>query len=301
MSNKIKSDIQLLSASLIWGFAFVAQRAGMEHIGPFLFNGIRFLLGAAALIPFLVRISGDNENSDKQKFRLPPRLLFLGFLLFGGASLQQTGIVFTTAGKAGFITGLYVILVPILGIFLNKHSSLFTWLGALMASVGLYFLSITSDFSIATGDLLVLAGAFFWAFHVLTVDDLTAQIHPYWIAFVQFVICGLTSLLIAILFEDIFLGNILDAMIPILYAGILSSGIAYTLQIVAQKYAPPAHAAIILSLESPFAAIGGYMILNEMFTSRELAGSLLMLTGMILSQVRLFGKKKSKKQFQTEK
>lgn len=285
--ESLKYDSLLLLASLIWGTAFVAQRIGMEHITPFYFNGIRFLLGAMVLIPFIRFKTNSVVNPGPFWLGNPlqKEFVILGLLLTGGASLQQVGIVFTTAGKAGFITGLYVILVPICGILFNRKTSSSTWLGATMGIIGLYLLSIKQGFTIEKGDLLVLIGAFFWTFHVLAVDRFTKQFEPLLLAFWQFIMCGVISLVIAVFFEHITFPALLRATIPILYAGLLSVGTAYTLQVVAQKYAHPSHAAIILSLESPFAALAGYVILHEVLSSREMLGALLMVLGMIISQV----------------
>lgn len=291
-SSRWKSDGVLFLASLIWGFAFVAQRKGMEHIGPFLFNGLRFFLGAVVLVPFLKMRSGSFPLITSFKINFHKKFIILGLLLFGGASLQQVGIVTTTAGKAGFITGLYVILVPILGIFFSKKTHIYTWIGALLAVLGLYFLSIKSDLSIATGDLLVLVGAFFWASHVLMIDHLTQDNDPLWLAFTQFMICSLISMVVAVWKEPIVWDYIRQASVPILYAGILSSGVAYTLQVIGQKEAHPSHAAIILSLESPFAALGGWLLLHEHLTTREFMGSILMLAGMLVSQMYLIKNKR---------
>ena len=285
--KSLKSDLMLLLASFIWGTAFVAQRIGMQDVTPFFFNGVRFLLGAIVLIPFIHAKSAPAKEAHSCWLGNPfqKEFLILGLLLTGGASLQQVGIVFTTAGKAGFITGLYVILVPILGVFFNRKTRPSTWAGALMGIIGLYLLSVKEGFTVEKGDLLVLIGAFFWTFHVLAIDRFTKKHEPLHLAFWQFVMCGLISLAVAFLAENISLTALLKATIPILYAGVLSVAIAYTLQVVAQRHAHPSHAAIILSLESPFAALGGYIILNEVLNGREMAGAALMITGMIVSQL----------------
>jgi len=286
-TKRVKSDLILLLASSIWGTAFVAQRIGMQSFPPFLFNGIRFLLGALVLIPIIVL---RENNSSLRHWSisignpLQRQFVILGLLLFGGASLQQVGIVFTTAGKAGFITGLYVILVPVLGILFHRKTRVATWLGAALGVTGLYYLSIKRGFSIDKGDFLVLIGAFFWTFHVLAVDRFTKYSEPLHLAFWQFVLCGLLSMATGLILEDASLQALTKTAIPILYAGILSVGVAYTLQVVGQRYAHPSHAAIILSLESPFSAIAGYLVLNETLTGRELLGAALMVGGMIISQ-----------------
>ncbi len=286
------SDGLLLITALIWGLAFVAQRKGMEFIGPFTYNGIRFALGGLSLLPLLVyryrkgnlNLSFRGKPDSRQKLLMSG--IFLGLLLFGGASLQQVGIVYTTAGKAGFITGLYVILVPLAGIFLGQRNKLKIWLGAILALSGMYFLSITGDFSISPGDLLVLFSAFFWTAHVLLIGWLSPKSDSLILAGMQFTVCSMLSLITAFFTEIISLTTILQAAVPILYGGILSVGVAYTLQVVAQKKANPAYASIILSLESVFAGIGGYLLLGETLNSRGLLGCCLMFSGMLIAQLR---------------
>jgi drug/metabolite transporter (DMT)-like permease len=208
-----------------------------------------------------------------------------GLVLFCGASLQQVGLLYTSAGKAGFITGLYVVFVPILGLIFGKRTEAGTWAGALLATAGMYFLSVKSDFSIGTGDLLVLLGAVFWALHVLLLSYLAPRTHPVRLAMIQFLFCGLLSLIIAMIAEVIILKCIVSAIIPILYGGLFSVGIGYTLQVVAQRRAHPAHASILLSLEAVFAAIGGWWLLDEVLSVRGLLGCGLMLGGMLFSQI----------------
>ncbi len=283
---------------MIWGFAFVAQRSGMEFVGPFTFNAVRFTLGGISLIPLLL-------INRKRKFKNEPILplssnkillkggIIAGVILFFGASFQQGGMVYTTAGKAGFITGLYIILVPILGIMFKQKTSAAIWLGAVIALVGMYLLSVNENLTIGLGDLLVLASAFFWGLHVLVIGRFSPKTDPIQLAFFQFMLCAFFSLIASLIIETTILQNILDASIPILYAGVVSVGIAYTLQVVAQRDAHPSHAAIIMSLEAVFALIGGWIILDESIPLRGLIGCGLMLIGIIISQVgiRFKGKK----------
>ncbi len=286
----LKSDVLLLITAIIWGFAFVAQRVGMDYVGPFTYNGVRFAIGSLSLLP-LVLMAREQRSAASQI--LPPpglkTILFggaaLGLTLFAGASLQQIGLVYTTAGKAGFITGLYVIIVPILGLIWRQQPRIGTWIGAFLAAIGLYLLSVTEEFTIELGDLLVLIGAFFWAAHVLIIGWLSPRINPIKLAFSQYVVCSILSLITAIIIEVITFRSIFAAAIPILYGGLLSVGVAYTLQVVAQRDAHPAHAAILLSLEAVFAAIGGWLILGEIISPRGLVGCGLMLFGMLLSQL----------------
>ena len=285
------SESLLLLASAIWGFAFVAQRVAMDHIGPFTFNAVRFALGSLPMLA-LIALARRRGNAGHAPDRPPLRGLLLsglaaGALLYGGASLQQLGIVHTTAGKAGFITGLYVIIVPILGLLWKMHPRPTVWAGAVLGIVGLFLLSVTEHFTIALGDSLVLAGAFFWAGHVILVGWLIRRIDVGTLAFLQFTTCAVLSFLTALVVEDIRIDGIIAAAWPILYGGLISVGIAYTLQLIGQRRTPPSHAAIILGLEAVFAAVGGWAVLNETLSSRALAGCSLMLAGVIVSQLRL--------------
>ncbi len=275
---------------MLWGFAFVAQRAGMEFIGPFSFNAVRFAIGSISLIPLL--LFNKKRKFNKEKIFLKEKRkeiiwagIIAGVVLFIGASLQQIGIVYTTAGKAGFITGLYLILVPIIGVFFKQKSKVLTWISAFIAVVGLYLLSVNEQFILGKGDGLVFISSIFWALHVIVIGFLIKKIDPIKIAFLQFAVCSLLSFIVSFAIEVITLQNIYNALIPILYGGLISVGIAYTLQVVAQQYAPPSHAAIILSLESVFGLLGGWLILNETISLRGIIGCSLMLAGMILSQI----------------
>ena len=288
MSKPLNSEALLFLTAAIWGFAFVAQRAGMEYTGPFGFNAIRFALGSLSLVPLLVanrwRGRHSRRRSEGNKGSMP--LLgagLAGLILFAAASLQQIGIVYTTAGKAGFITGLYVVLVPILGLLRGQNPGYRTWLGAFLAVVGLYLLSVTGRLHISRGDLLVLLSAFFWAGHVLVIGWLSPRRESLILACIQFATCSVLSLGATLVTEVFNPQGLLQATIPILYTGLLSTGVAYTLQVVAQRKVPPANAAIIMSLEAVFAALGGWLILEEIINPRGLVGSALMLTGMLIS------------------
>lgn len=287
--NPYKSNLLLLLAAIIWGFAFVAQKAGMEHIGPFTFNGIRFLLGGLSLLPLLFLPSNRASITEKGKPSWNRNLLIAGLtaglVLFVAATLQQVGMVYTTAGKAGFITGLYVIFVPILAMFSRQKTNINIWIGAMIAVVGLYLLSVTENFTIQTGDILVLACALFFALHILVIGHYSKTVSIIRLSVLQFFTCSVLSLGAAFATEEIELSRIMSASVPILYGGIFSVGIAYTLQVAGQKNAHPASASIILSLESLFAVIGGWLILNEQMSGRSLAGCVLMLLGMIAAQV----------------
>jgi drug/metabolite transporter (DMT)-like permease len=289
--HTVKSDILLLVTAVIWGFAFVAQRVGMDFVGPFTFNSVRFALGSIVLLPFIAaaQLRRTTDNSTKGEMNHRKSMIsggtFAGVILFFGASLQQMGLVYTTAGNAGFITGLYVVMVPLLGLIWRHRPGIGTWLGTLLAAWGLYLLSVTESFHIAWGDLLVLMSAVMWATHVLIIGWLSPRLDPLILACTQFAVCSALSTVTALWIEPVTAEGLRGALIPILYGGVLSVGLAYTLQVVAQRHAPPAHAAVILSLEGAFAALGGRLLLAEQLTGRGYAGCALMLAGMLLSQL----------------
>jgi drug/metabolite transporter (DMT)-like permease len=290
MNPKFRSDLILLLAAAIWGFAFVAQRVGMDFVGPFTFTAVRFSLGCLVLAPLLLF---RNKYRFAQLSPAPPEKkkivmfqLLLGIVLFGGISFQQYGLQFTTAGNAGFITGFYVVLVPIAGLFFGDRNRWSIWSGAVLALTGLFFLSIRRDFGINPGDYYVMICALFWTVHVMLVGYIAPRTDPVRTAVIQFLVCSVLSWIVAAAFEEIRLTSILDATWPILYGGIMSVGIGYTLQVVAQKTAHPAYASIILSLEAVFAVIGGWLILSEPMTGRILLGCSLMLAGMVLVQLK---------------
>ena len=282
----LANDSLLLLTAVIWGMAFVAQRVGMDHVGPFTYNAARFALGALFLVPFAL-VRGPWSRRQDAGIRPVGALragLIAGAVLVFGASLQQIGLVYTTAGKAGFITGLYVVLVPLSGLLWGQRTGWSAWTGVVLCVVGLFFLSVTASFTMERGDLFVLVGAFFWAAHVQVVGWLSPRTNPVRLACVQFAVCSLASAGGALLTEHVSGAAIMAAVGPILYGGLLSVGIAFTLQVVAQRSAPPAHAAILLSLESVFAAIGGSLLLGERLSARGAAGCALMFAGMIVSQ-----------------
>lgn len=298
-SRALRADALLFITAAIWGLAFVAQRLGMEHVGPLTFNGVRFALGSLALLP-LIHCMG--RNAPTHRGATPHPLLggtLLGIMLFAGSSLQQMGLAepllqswgaqASTAGKAGFITGLYVVLVPMIGYFLGQRVGIGTWAGALCAVIGMYLLSVTGEFTVAFGDTLVLSSALFWAGHVLLVGKLSknmSAVQAVQLSSLQFAVCSLLSLIGAFFTETITSSSLLLAALPILYGGLMSVGVAYTLQVVAQRHANPSHAAIILSLESVFAALGGFIVLDETLGFRALVGCAFLLTGMLVAQLR---------------
>ncbi len=286
MTRSYKSDLLLLLTAMIWGFAFVAQRAGMEHTGPFMFNAIRFALGSISLLPLIWLFPDKKEN--KAKFDSKTLWfggLFIGLALFIAASLQQIGVVYTTAGNAGFITGLYVVIVPMLGIFFGKKTGLGIWIGALMALGGMYLLSVKEGLQIQKGDLYVFFSAFFWASHMLLISHYAGRANAIKLAAIQFAVCSVFSFFPAFLTEQNSINGIFDATVPILYGGIMSVGVAYTLQVIGQRKAHPSIAAVILSTESVFALLGGWLLLSETVDLRSAIGCSLMFAGIIIAQI----------------
>ncbi|HBZ67017.1 MAG TPA: EamA family transporter [Bacteroidales bacterium] len=284
-----RSNLLMLLTALIWGLAFVAQRISMDYIGPFLFNGIRFAMGSLSLIPLIIyrrkHYTDESAHLPLIKYILPG--FIAGGVLFLGASFQQVGMVYTDAGKAGFITGLYVVLVPVIGIFWGHRTTSSVWYGVILAVAGLYLLSVTEKLSeIVSGDVLVLIGAFFWANHVLVIAKLSPDMDTITLASSQFAFVSILSFAGSAINQETYAWQgIADAMWPILYGGFMSVGVAFTLQVVAQKTAHPAYVAIILSLETVFAAFGGWLILDEQFTPRIIAGCLMMLAGIVVAQL----------------
>lgn len=286
MKNKIKSTSLLFLTAIIWGFAFVAQRVGADYVGAFTFNGVRFLLGACSLIPVILVFEREEFNEKKFIKTLWTGIL-AGIILFIASSLQQFGIVFTgSAGKAGFLTGLYIVLVPLIRFVMGKKTSVLTFFGAIFAVVGLFFLCMTGDkITFGIGDIVLIIGAFFWAGHILVVDKFVNSISALKFSMVQFFTCGILSMTFALFTESIEFSAIKEAGIPILYGGLMSVGVAYTCQILGQKNADPTFASIVFSTESVFSAIGGALILHEMMSGRGYAGCVLIFIGIIFSQI----------------
>ncbi len=299
MNQRGRSEILMLFAAAIWGFAFVAQVVGMKHMRPFAFNGLRFAMGALALLPVLlvsrrnVRASAGHPPIGSLSGDSPMPLwsrtmagIAAGSVLFAAASLQQIGIKYTTAGKAGFITGLYVVIVPLLGLLRRQRVGAATIAGIVLAVVGMWLLTMKNDFSIGMGDLIVLASAVLWAVHVQTIDWCAARVAGLELACMQFLVCALISGIVSLCVEHTGMADVRAALVPLLYGGVCSVGIGYTLQVVAQKHVPPAPAAIILAMESVFAAVGGWLLLNEHLSPIACTGCVLMFAGMVVAQIR---------------
>jgi drug/metabolite transporter (DMT)-like permease len=283
-----RANAILLLTAAIWGLGFVAQRLGATGLGPFSYNSLRFALGAAALVvalPLVRRIEPAIPSSRRMVFLAG---LACGAVLFTGTSLQTAGLQYTLPGKAGFITGLYVVIVPILGLFWRQKSGLMGWLGAMLAVGGLYFLSVGDDVGIQTGDLLILSGAFFWAVHVWVIAYFSRRVDPIRMAVSQFAVTALLSLAAGLIFETPTFQGVRDTLPAILFGGLLSVGVAFTLQVIGQKDTHPGHAAIIMVSEAMFAVLGGWLLLGERLGARELFGCALMLAGMIFAVIAPF-------------
>lgn len=298
MSKKLQGNAMLLLTALIWGSSFVAQRAGMDYIGPYTFNGLRSIIGGIVLIPVILLLqklnsgsAGETEDHKQESDRKKERKYLImggiscGVILFVASSLQQIGMVYTTAGKAGFITALYIVLVPIFGFFIGKKVKPIIWVCVALAVSGLYLLCVSEEFSISKGDLLVMLCALAFSIHILVIDHFSPKTSGVKMSCIQFFVCGLISIPLMFLFEQPDWGNILQCWLPICYAGVLSCGVAYTLQIVAQKNTDPTIASLLLSLESVFAVIAGVLILHEQLSIKELIGCIIMFAAIIISQL----------------
>ncbi len=291
-----KYELLLLLMSLIWGFAFVAQQIGMEKgLGPMTFNGVRFALGCVSLIPLMVWRRKHLPASDHVA-KLPYKAcLGAGLFLFAAAALQQIGLQYTSSANSGFITAFYILFVPVLGLFFGHQARKSLWAGMLVCLIGFYLMSVNGHFVVSKGDWLTLLSAVFWACQILVIDHVAGKGDPIWIAGAQFAVCAVLSILSGLLFEHCSFDQIKAASGAIAYAGLMSVGVAYTLQVVCQKHCPPAPAAIIMSLESVFAAIAGYLVLHQTLTGRALLGCVLILSGVLIVQlVPMMRKKKAR-------
>lgn len=289
--KKLKSTAILLLTAVIWGLAFVAQRVGAEHVGSFTFNGVRFALGSLSLVPVILLFERGKTPADVRK-----KTFFYGavagVILFCASNLQQFGVELTqSAGKSAFITGLYTVLVPIVYMFFGRKTGINVWIGAGFAVVGLYLLCGASG-PIGWGDLCLFVGTLFWTAHIIVLDRAASQVRLIRFSCIQFAVCAVLGLICAFIFEDISLSALRSAALPILYGGIMSSGVAYTCQVIGQRDADPTAAAIVLSTESLWAAVGGLVILQEKMSAPAYIGCALMLCGIIVSQVKL-GRKKN--------
>lgn len=283
--NKVKSMIILFLAAIVWGFAFVAQRVGGVNVGAFTFTAIRFFIGATSLIPVIYVFEKKEMNKDVKDTKIPG--LICGIVLFIAVIFQHFGIMMTDfAGKSGFITDFYIILVPMFGIFMHKKTPLQAWIGAFVALIGFYFLCMNGGtFTINMGDVLIFIGAIFFALHISIIDSYSDRIYPLRLSCYQFYTCSLLAMIGSICFETINLNAIIDAAIPILYGGLMSVGVGYTLQCVGQKDCDSTTSAIILSSEAVFCSLGSMLILKEMMSPVGYLGCALVFVGIILAQI----------------
>lgn len=292
-TNELKGNLILLLTALIWGCAFVAQSVSMDHVGPFTFQCTRSLLGAAVLVPVFLIIDHNKKKNGtytprtkKDKRTQLTAGIICGIIMTIAGNLQQIGMQYTTAGKAGFITAMYILIVPLLGIFLKKKVGLKLWGCVAIALIGLYLLSVTDGFSsVNQGDIYVLLCAAAFAFHILAVDFFVERVDGVRLSSMQFFVCGILSGLMMLLTETPTFEGLMGAALPIAYAGIMSCGIAYTLQIIGQKYTNPTMASMIMSLESVFAVLGGMVLLREIPTAREALGCAFMFIAIIIPQL----------------
>lgn len=295
--QQIRNSFILLLTAFIWGVAFVAQSVGMDYVEPFTFNCIRSIIGGLFLIPCILVLNKVNPerrtelsglSPQEQKARKKKLLaggIWCGVVICVASNLQQFGISYTTVGKAGFITALYIVIVPILGLFFRKKCSPAVWLGVVLAVLGLYFLCMSEGFRVQLGDFLVFLCALAFSVHIMVIDHYTQLVDGVKMSCIQFLVCGVLSGICMFLFEQPQIANILAAWQPILYAGILSCGVAYTLQIVGQKGMNPTVASLILSLESVISVLAGLVLLKQQLSSREIAGCVLMFAAIILAQL----------------
>ena len=296
MKRKSTNNFLLALTAFIWGSAFVAQSVGMDYLGPFTFNSIRCLMGGIVLIPVLMLFKRNGRKKSQEQVAevagagigsrkdLIVGGICCGLALAAGSSLQQIGLVYTTAGKAGFITALYIVIVPVMGILLGKRVGLKVWIGVVLAATGMYFLCITEGFSIAKGDFFVFLCAAAFSVHILVIDSFAPKVDGVALSCIQFFVCGILCAVPMLVSEQPQISQIMEAWVPLAYAGVLSCGVAYTLQVVAQKNTDPAVASLILSLESVFSVLAGWVILGERLSGRELFGCALVFTAVILAQ-----------------
>ena len=288
----LKNSLILLLTATIWGVAFVAQSVEMDYVGGFTFNAVRSIIGSIVLLPvilFLDRQKTPAVRTEEEK-KSGQKTLLMGGIACGiclclASNFQQFGIKYTTVGKAGFITACYIVIVPILGLFLKKKCSPYIWGAVVMALIGLYLLCITDGFSIGKGDILVMICAVLFSLHILVIDYFSPKVDGVKMSCIQFLVCGILSGIPALIFENPQISSILAAWQPILYAGVMSCGVAYTLQIVGQKNMNPTVASLILSLESCISVLAGWIILGQSMSRKEILGCVIMFAAIILAQL----------------
>ena len=288
MKHRTANNLLLALTAFIWGSAFVAQSVGMDHVGPFTFNSIRSFMGGIVLLPVILilrRQSGRTNKNEKNGLLLWSGGICCGIALAAASSLQQIGLIYTSAGKAGFITAMYILIVPVMGIFIGKKAGMKTWIGVALAAAGMYFLCITDGFHIARGDFFVFLCAVIFSVHILLIDYFSPKTDGVALSCIQFFVCGILCAVPMLISERPKIAEIAGAWMPLAYAGVLSCGVGYTLQIVAQKNTDPTVASLILSLESVFSVLTGWVILGEKLSGRELFGCVLVFIAVILAQL----------------
>ena len=292
---QLRNSFLLLLTAVIWGVAFVAQSVGMDYVGPYTFTCVRSFIGGLFLIPCIALLNrlnpvspgGIRPSNAKSKGQLWIGGVCCGVMLCFASCFQQIGIMYTSVGKAGFITAFYIIIVPLLGLFFKKRCGLFVWLGVALAIVGLYFLCITESLTIQFGDFLIFICAILFSIHILIIDYFTLRVDGVKMSCIQFLVAGVLSGLFGFLFEEPKLSQLLAAWVPVLYAGVMSCGVAYTLQILGQRDLNPAIASLIMCLESVFSALGGWMLLHQNLSAREVFGCVLIFAAVVLAQLPL--------------
>ena len=291
-TRQLRGGAMLMLTALIWGTAFVAQSVGMDYLGPCAFTATRNFIGCVALLPVIALASRMRSGAQPEEAAPAPgkKALFgwgaaCGLLLGGATLLQQAGMQTASAGKAGFLTALYIVIVPVLGIFLGRRPGLKVWMGVVLALVGAYLLSVKGGAGIASGDLLVIASAVVFSLHILVIDSVPAGVDGVRLSCVQFLVAGVFALVLALFLESFTWRDILSAWVPLLYTGVVSSGVGYTLQILGQRTVNPTVASLILSLESVFAALAGWAILGQALSLRDLFGCALVFVAVILAQL----------------
>lgn len=294
---KLKNSLLLVLVALIWGVAFVAQSEGAKDVGPYTFNAVRMIIGGIVLLPCIkimdaIKAKEATMPSEKGGKTLIIGGICCGVVLFLASTLQQVGILYTTAGKAGFITALYIVLVLIIGLLFGRRTSAALWVSVALAVVGMYFLCMTESLSLGHGEALCMLCALFFAVHIVVIDHFSPYVDGVRMSCIQFFVCGGLSAVLMVLFEEPDIRKIVAAWLPILYTGVLSSGVAYTLQIVAQKNVNPTVASLLMSLESVFSALAGWVILGQGLSGRELFGCALLFAAIILAQLPV-GKRKA--------
>ena len=284
--REMTGNILLTVTAIIWGIAFVAQSVGMQYVGPFTYQSIRSLIGFIVMIPVVMIFGkkGDLQTPEQKKLLLESGLV-CGIIFTVASNLQQYGIQYTTVGKAGFLTALYMILVPVISIFLKKKPTLNLWISIVIAVAGMYLLCINGEFRLAAGDIYIILCALGFSFHILAIDHYANMVDPLKLSLMQYLICGIVSMVPMILFEKVEMGNILSCWAPLLYGGVLSTGVGYTLQMVGQRFTNPTVASILMCLESVFSLIAGIILLGQVPSTREIIGCVLMFIAIIITQI----------------